>query len=98
MLVIKFGEDSHFDNAGLREDLVFAQIELLAGAEILNRDTHDAIEVTVYVVNLGFQLPPKHFLLGVQSLLIRHSILSRKADGEQYNHGDCSHSEFSLRR
>jgi hypothetical protein len=37
--------------------------ELVAGVEVLNGNTHDAIKVLVNVVDGGVQLLPKNFLL-----------------------------------
>ena len=62
-LQVQIGENRDLNGAGLREDFVLVQTEVLAGGEVLDGDSHDAVKMLVDVLNLGFEFLPEHFLL-----------------------------------
>src|ERR1035437_912222 len=61
-LQIQIGQDRDLDRTGLGEDLVLVQEEVVAGGEVLDRHSHDSVEVLVDLLNAGLKLLPENFL------------------------------------
>ncbi len=64
-LQVQIGEHRDLDGAGLGEDFVFVQEVVVAGGEVFDGDSHDAVEVLVDLLNPGFELLPEDFLFSI---------------------------------
>ncbi len=61
-LQVKIGQDGDLNGAGLREHFVFMQQVVVAGREVFDGDSHDAVEMLVDVLNAGLEFLPEDLL------------------------------------
>ena len=61
-LEIEIGEHGDLDGAGLGEDFILVEEELVAGLEVFDGHAHHAVEMVVDIVNGGFEFLPEDFL------------------------------------
>ena len=61
-LQVKIGQDGDLDGTRLREHFIFMKQIVVAGREILDGDSHDAVEVLVDVLNAGLEFLPENLL------------------------------------
>jgi len=61
-LQVEIREDRDLDGAGLGEDFVLVQKEMIAGGQVFERHSQHTIEVLVDLLNFSLKFLPENFL------------------------------------